>query len=145
MRATVLLLTLLAGGPLGSMFPVQAHHAFTAEFDANQPVTLKGTITRVEWIHLHAWFHVAVKQADGTVENWRVEAGAPNALFRRGVNRDSLPVGTEVVVAVYRAKDHSLKANGRDIALADGRRLFVGSSGTGAPYDENAPPPPLKK
>ena len=112
---------------------MHAHHAFTAEFDANQPVTLKGTITKVEWINPHAWFHVDVKKPDGMVESWRVEAGAPNALFRRGVNRDSLPVGTEVVVEGYRAKDHTLKANGRDIGLPDGRRLFMGSSGTWSP------------
>lgn len=141
MRATALFVVFLAGGVLSSRVPAHAHHAFTAEFDAKKPITLKGTITKVEWINPHAWFHVAVKAPDGTVQNWRVEAGAPNALFRRGVNRNSLPPGSEVVVQGYRAKDNSLKANGAHIALPDGTTLFVGSSGTGAPYEKNEPTP----
>jgi Family of unknown function (DUF6152) len=112
-----------------------AHHAFAAEFDANKPVNFKGTITRVEWVNPHAWVHVAVRNADGTTENWAIEAGTPNVLFRRGFTRDSLKPGTEIAVDGYRAKDGSRRANGRDLTFADGRKLFLGSSGTGAPYE----------
>ena len=113
--------------------PALAHHAFSAEFDADAPVKLEGTITRVEWINPHAWIHIAVKKADGNVENWMIEGGTPNTLSRRGVTRDSIPVGTAIVVSGYQAKDGSMKANGRDITYPDGRTLFMGSSGTGAP------------
>jgi hypothetical protein len=112
-----------------------AHHAFAAEFDANKPVNFTGTITRMEWVNPHAWLHVAVKLPNGTVENWAVEAGTPNVLFRRGFTRDSLKPGTEIVVDGYRAKDGSRRANGRDLTFADGKKLFLGSSGTGAPYE----------
>jgi uncharacterized protein DUF6152 len=112
-----------------------AHHAFAAEFDANKPVNFKGTITRVEWVNPHAWVHVDVKNPDGTVEKWAIEAGTPNVLFRRGFTRDSLKPGTEIVVDGYRSKDGSRRANGRDLTFADGRKLFLGSSGTGAPYE----------
>jgi Family of unknown function (DUF6152) len=112
-----------------------AHHAFAAEFDANKPVNFKGTITRVEWVNPHAWVHVAVRNTDGTTENWAIEAGTPNVLFRRGFTRDSLKPGTEIAVDGYRAKDGSRRANGRDLTFADGRKLFLGSSGTGAPYE----------
>ena len=114
---------------------VSAHHAFAAEFDANKPVNFKGTITRMEWVNPHAWLHVAVKNANGTVENWAIEAGTPNVLFRRGFTRDTLKPGLEIVVDGYRAKDGSRRANGRDLTFADGRKLFLGSSGTGAPYE----------
>ncbi len=112
-----------------------AHHAFAAEFDANKPVNFKGTITKMEWINPHSWLHVAVKQEDGTIVNWAIEAGTPNVLFRRGFTRDSLVPGTEVVIDGYQAKDGSSRANGRDLTLPDGRQLFLGSSGTGAPYE----------
>jgi hypothetical protein len=112
-----------------------AHHAFAAEFDANKPVNFKGTITRMEWVNPHAWVHVDVKNPDGTIEKWAIEAGTPNVLFRRGFTRDSLKPGTEIVVDGYRAKDGSRRANGRDLTFADGRKLFLGSSGTGAPYE----------
>ena len=114
---------------------VSAHHAFAAEFDANKPVNFKGTITRMEWVNPHAWLHVAVKNANGTVENWAIEAGTPNVLFRRGFTRDTLKPGLEIVVDGYRAKDGSRRANGRDLTFADGRKLFLGSSGPGAPYE----------
>ena len=112
-----------------------AHHAFTAEFDANSPVKLSGSVIRVEWINPHTWIHLAVKKAGGGTEEWMIEGGTPNTLFRRGVTRDSLKPGQELVVDGYRAKDKSMRANGRDITLPDGRKLFLGSSGTGAPGD----------
>ena len=115
--------------------PLAAHHSFAAEFDGSKPVTLKGTITKMEWVNPHAWLHVAVKNDNGTVENWAIEAGTPNVLFRRGFTRDTLKPGLEIVVDGYRAKDGSRRANGRDLTFADGRKLFLGSSGTGAPYE----------
>jgi len=111
---------------------LQAHHAFAAEFDAKQPITLRGTVTRVEWINPHTWIHIDVKNADGTVVEWMIEGGTPNTLLRNGVDRKSLPAGTEIVVDGYRAKSGLNRANGRDITLADGRKLFLGSSLTGA-------------
>ena len=115
--------------------PVAAHHAFSAEFDANSPVSLRGTVTKVEWINPHIWVHLQVEEPDGTLADWAVEGGAPNAMFRRGWNMESVAPGTEIVVEGYRAKNGENKANGRTIQLPDGRRLFVGSSGTGAPRD----------
>ena len=113
-----------------------AHHALAAEFDANKPVNFKGTITKMEWINPHSWLHVAVKQDDGTIVIWAIEAGTPNVLFRRGFTKDTLVPGTDVVIDGYQAKDGSARANGRDLTLPDGRQLFLGSSsGTGAPYE----------
>ena len=119
----------------GGAASVSAHHAFAAEFDSNKPVSFKGTITRMEWVNPHTWMHVDVKKPDGTVENWAIEAGTPNVLFRRGFTKESLLPGTEVVVDGYQAKDGSRRANGRDLTFPDGRKLFLGSSGTGAPYE----------
>ena len=116
-----------------------AHHAFAAEFDAKKPIKLQGTVTKVEWINPHAWIHIEVKRPDGTVEQWMIEGGTPNTLFRRGVNKNSLPAGTAIVVDGYQAKDGTLKANGRDITFPDGRKLFIGSTGTGAPGDPQQP------
>lgn len=114
---------------------VSAHHAFAAEFDANKPVDFTGTLSRVEWVNPHVWIHVDVKKPDGTVEKWAVEGGTPNVLFRRGITKQSLQAGMVIVIDGYQAKDGSRRANGRDLTLADGRRMFLGSSGTGAPYE----------
>jgi Family of unknown function (DUF6152) len=115
-------------GLLMAAAPAWAHHAFAAEFDAQKPVKLKGTVAKVEFINPHSWIHMDVKDADGKVTRWMVEGGSPNALFRRGVTKDALPQGTEISVDGYQAKDGSNRANGRDITFADGRKLFVGGS-----------------
>ena len=116
-----------------------AHHAFAAEFDANKPVNLQGKVTKVEWINPHAWIHIDAKMPDGSTQSWMVEGGTPNTLLRRGITKDSLQIGTELVVRGYQSKDGLCKpkcrANGRDVTFPDGRKLFMGSSGTGAPKD----------
>jgi hypothetical protein len=108
--------------------PVVAHHSFAAEFDLNQPIKLRGVVTKVEFMNPHSWIHINVKKDDGTVEDWAVEGGTANTLFRMGVNKNSLAVGTEIIVDGYRARDGALRANGRDITLPDGNKLFLGSS-----------------
>ena len=110
-----------------------AHHAFSAEFDADRPLHLEGTVTRTEWINPHSWIHVDARGADGDVVSWAIECGAPNSLIRRGLNKNSIPVGTELIIDGFGAKDGSNTANARDITLPDGSTFFVGSSGTGAP------------
>ena len=115
--------------------PVWAHHAFSAEFDAQKPVKLKGTVAKVELINPHSWIHIDVKDANGATVRWMIEGGTPNTLLRRGLTKASLPEGTEIVVDGYRAKNGSNRANGRDVTFPDGRKLFLGSSGTGAPRD----------
>ena len=119
--------------------PVLAHHAFSAEFDANAPVRLKGPIVKIEWINPHAWIHMENQAAGGKKEVWMVEGGTPNTLQRNGITRESIKVGTEIVVSGYKAKDGRMRANGRDITFPDGRTLFMGSSGTGAPRDGKDP------
>lgn len=118
---------------------VWAHHAFSAEFDAKRPVQLKGTVAKMEWINPHAWIHVDVEVEGGKVERWMVEGGTPNTLFRRGFTKKSLLPGTVILVDGYQAKDGTMKANGRNLTFEDGRRLFMGSSGTGAPRDGRDP------
>jgi hypothetical protein len=134
------LVALVAGlGLMLASAPASGHHAFAAEFDAAKPIKLKGTVTRMEWINPHTWIHIDVKGRDGKVEKWMIEGGPPNALSRRGFTKDSLPVGSEILVEGFRAKDGSLRGNGRDVTFADGRKLFLGSSGTGAPRDGRDP------
>ena len=120
---------------LGAAVPLVAHHSFAAEFDSTKPVTLKGIVTKMEWINPHAWIHLDVKNPDGTVTQWMIEGGTPNTLVRRGFTRESLKAGTEILVEGFRAKNGKNRANGRDLVLPDGKRLFLGSSGTGAPKD----------
>ena len=138
----------LASGALAMLTyaPVQAHHAFGAEFDADAPMQIEGTVTRLEWVNPHSWIHLAVDRMvmggeeivppDPSKEVWMVEGGTPNVLVRRGLRRECLPIGTKLIVDGYQAKDHTLKrANGRDVTFPDGRKFFMGSSGTGAPED----------
>ena len=135
MRTTLLSFVLAAG--VLAVRPAAAHHAFGSEFDANAPVLLKGKIVKIEWVNPHTWIHVEVTKADGAKEVWMVEGGSPNTLLRRGANKNTFPEGTEVVVDGYQARDHSEKrANARNVTFPDGRKLFLGSTGTGAPYDE---------
>ena len=138
MRRTTLsgLLTTAAGiALLAAAPPVVSHHAFAAEFDDTKPVKLRGKITKMEWINPHAWMHLQVTDEDGNTQNWMIEAGPPGALVRRGWSKNSVRPGTEVLVEGYQATDGALRANGRDVTFPDGRRLFAGSSGTGAPRD----------
>ena len=115
-----------------------AHHSFAAEYDANKPITLTGLVQRVDFVNPHGWIYIQVKDAKGTVETWNIEMGSPNSLIRRGFTRTSVPAGTQVVVNGYRAKDGSRTVNSSSITLPDGRRLFTGSAGTGAPEEKPA-------
>ena len=115
---------------------VWAHHAFAAEFDATKPVKLRGTVAKMDWINPHAWIHIDVKSTDGKVTRWMIEAAAPNAMLRRGFNQDSLPIGTEILIEGFQAKDGANRANGSSVTYPDGRKLFIGSTGTGAPVEQ---------
>ena len=131
-------------GLMGGAVSVGAHHAFSAEFDANRPVHFQGTVAKVEWINPHTWFHIDVTQDDGSLERWMIEGGNPHNLFRRGFTRDAIRIGMEIVVDGYASKDGTRRANGRDLTLPDGRTLFLGSSGTGAPLDGRDPGEPRR-
>jgi hypothetical protein len=143
MRTAARALGAIAIGVALLRMTVMAHHAFSAEFDANKPLRLEGVVTKMEWINPHTWIHIDVKTPDG-VESWMIEGGAPNSLLRRGFTRESLPIGTTIIVDGYQAKDGAHRANGRDLTFADGRKLFLGSSGTGAPRDGRDPTEPPK-
>ena len=131
----LLMFMLIAIAMIHPVFPVSAHHSFAAEYNADNPVTLTGSVTKMAWINPHSWIYIDVKKPDGAVENWAVEAGPPGTLIRAGFTKDSLAFGTVIKVNGFRAKDGALRANGRDITLPDGRLLFVGGSSPGAPTD----------
>jgi len=136
MRVKTAILLLGAFGATLSASPLLAHHAFGAEFDRDAPIRLQGRIVKLEWVNPHTWIHIEVAKPGAAAEVWAVEGGTPNVLLRRGLRRDCLVPGTEIIVDGYQAKDHSLKrANGRDITFTDGTKIFLGSSGTGAPYE----------
>lgn len=132
---TSLILAVAGAGFLMVVGSATAHHAFSAEFDAKRPLQLQGTVSKTEWINPHSWIHVDVGGEGGEIVTWAIECGAPNSLMRRGLNKNSIPVGTELVIKGFGAKDGSATANARDITFPDGSTFFVGSSGTGAPYE----------
>jgi hypothetical protein len=125
MKKTLLALWLVAAAPFAT---VSAHHSFASEFDANQPISLRGTVTKVEFINPHSWIHIEVTGDDGTKAAWEVEGGTPNTLFRKGINDNTLPVGTLIAVDGYRSRDGANRMSGRDITFADGRKVFLSGS-----------------
>jgi hypothetical protein len=132
-----LIISITMAALLALSMQVLAHHAFSAEFDANKPVKLRGNVVKMDWINPHAWLYVDVKNPDGSITNWMIELGPPNALLKRGWTKQSVPPGMEVIVDGYQSKDGALRANGRDVTLPDGRKMFAGSSNTGAPDERN--------
>ena len=135
MRTKFVAVTALMGMLLGTSSAI-AHHSFAAEFDVNKPVTIKGTVVKMEWANPHTWIHIDVASPDGKVDQWAVEGGAPNALLRRGWTKNSVPLGVQIIVEGFQAKDGTFRANGRDITFPDGKKLFIGSEGTGAPDEK---------
>jgi hypothetical protein len=144
MKRIILSLVAIVAVGLLTGVQIRAHHAFAAEFDANRPVKIEGTIARVEWTNPHVWFHIDVKNPQGQVERWMFEGGGPGSLVRRGFSKDHVKVGTEMVVQGYMAKGVARRANARVMTYKDGRTLFVGSSGTGAPQDGTDPTEPRR-
>ena len=141
MPARLLTVALGVAALFTAALPASAHHAFGAEFDADRPILLKGKIVKVEWVNPHTWIHVEITKDDGSKEVWMIEGGSPNSLIRRGATKNSFPVGTDIVVDGYQARDHTeLRANARNVTFPDGRKLFLGSTGTGAPAPESFPP-----
>ncbi len=120
---------------LVAAIPLIAHHSFSAEYDIDKPITITGTLTKLEWVNPHGWIYVDVKGADGKVVNWAVEFGGPNSLLRRGVRKTDFPLGVELVVKGYRAKNGTPTVNGTSVKFPDGRNLYTGPSGPGAPED----------
>ena len=116
--------------------PLRAHHSFATEFDESKPVTVKGTITKMDWVNPHSWLYIDVKGPDGKIQSWELEFGSPNQLYRRGWKKESLPVGSEVTVVGWLSRTELFKANAKDVILPDGKKLFAGSAGTGAPADK---------
>jgi hypothetical protein len=140
MRRKLQLIMALTGLLLMATMPLLAHHAFTAEFDGNKPLKLRGTVKKVELINPHSWFHIDVKGNDGKVTTWMVEGGSPNALIRLGYTQQSLPIGTEIIVEAFQAKDGTNKACGVDLIYAsNGKRLFLGGSAPGSNPQQQQP------
>ena len=123
-RALIVIATII----LAAVPPLIAHHAFSSEFDASQPVRLTGTVTQMEWVNPHGWIHVNVRQQDGAVKHWAVEVATPNTLLRRGLRKADLVVGTTITIDGYQAKDRGLRAHGTYLTLTDGRRIFLSSA-----------------
>ena len=127
------LLAAVAGIAVLCAAPALTHHSFSAEFDATQPITLRGTLTKMDWVNPHGWLYIDVMQPDGTVVNWAIEAGSPNALLRRGLRQSDFPIGSELVVDGYRSRNGTPTANGTSVKFADGRNFFLGASSDDAP------------
>jgi hypothetical protein len=125
----------VSAGLFLAVSPVRGHHAFAAEFDANRPIKLRGTVVKLDWINPHSWIHIDVKGEDGKAVSWMIEGGSPNALLRLGFTKDALPLGSEILVEGFQAKDGSNRGVGKSVSFADGRRLFLGGSAPGANGD----------
>jgi len=129
---TKLTIVLASAGLLLAAWPLRAHHSFAAEFDVHRPIKMRGTVTRLGWINPHSWIYIDVKGPDGKIVSWMIEGGSPNALLRLGFTKDALPVGSEIVVEGFQAKDGSNRGVGQSVSFADGRKLFLGGSAPGA-------------
>ncbi|MCY4600029.1 MAG: DUF6152 family protein [Acidobacteria bacterium] len=133
MRMAILFASAMVAGMLLAVAPAVAHHAFSAEFDVDSPISLNGTVKRVEWLNPHSWIYIDVQGGGGEMEEWAIEVGPPGPLFRRGIRKEMLPIGSEIQVDGFQAQDKSNRATGLDVTFPDGRRVFTGSENTGAP------------